>query len=349
MAVFPLLTGRTLRAMQSGLLTIALFLICSQTLVAAPSIFDDDWKPATRPAQPAEVKPTPVIPELKPADPRPAESAPAAVAPARNSALIRASIPDSQQLAKTRNLFRELFQNELANRETQARRALAQKLLDEGAKCPDRSADKYVLFAAARQAALDGHDIELCFTAIDALAKAFEVDGLAIKAQATESGLRGDSVAATWDNCRAAMNLVDELLADGNYVGAIKLSVLLQQSAAGDPFLKLILPKRTKWIEAIRNAQDRITVEVEKLKRDPGNAQAAQAVGAFYCFLKGDWKQGLPLLAKSSDALTKELASAEVAGPADADGYKKLAEGWAAAAARQGNLKRIDQKSAPTR
>jgi hypothetical protein len=317
------------------LMILALLVIWGGSSLAEPSIFDDNWKPSPRPqhtapVKPAPIKPEPTVPEAKPIDPKPADAG--APAPA---AAPRAAIPDSLQLAKTRKLFRELFSKELASREVQARLAMARKLIDEGAKCPDQSADKYVLLAAARQAALEGHDLQLSFSAIDALAAAFEVDGPEIKAQAAEKGLRGDSVAATWDNCRLAMPVLDDLVADANYAAAIKLSVLLQQLAAGDPFLKLILPKKTRHIEALQTWSGKIAGDLEKLKSAPGDPAAAGAVGAFECYLKGDWQQGLPLLAKGNDAAAKDRAAAELAGPTDTATVERLAEGWAALVVKQ--------------
>lgn len=316
------------------LMIVALLALWSGKMLAEPSIFDDNWKPAPRaqhpaPVHPAPPKPEPTVPEVRPIDSKSGDAGtPAPAAP-------RAAIPDAQQLAKTRKLFRELFGKELASREVQARLALARKLIDEGAKCPDKSVDQYVLLAAARQAALEGHDLQLSFSAINALAAAFEVDGPEIKAQAAEKGLRGDSFAATWDNCRLAMPVVDELVADGNYVAAIKLSVQLQQLAAGDPFLKLVLPKKTRHIEALQIWSGKIAGDLEKLKSSPNDPAAAAAVGAFNCYLLGDWQQGLPLLAKGNDAAAKDLAAAELTGPTDSAAIERLAEGWAALVAKQ--------------
>src|SRR5262249_48854736 len=48
----------------------------------------------------------------------------------------------------------------------------------------------------------------------------------------------------------------------------------------------------------------------------------------FLCFSKGDWQQGLPMLARGSDAKLKELAKKDLGNPQDPERQIELADSW---------------------
>src|SRR5205823_3905988 len=52
------------------------------------------------------------------------------------------------------------------------------------------------------------------------------------------------------------------------------------------------------------------------------------AAGKFYCFFKGDWSKGLPLLAKGADAKLAALARLDQANPTEPDKLKQLGDAW---------------------
>jgi hypothetical protein len=307
-------------------------------LYAGPSIFDDDWKPVTRPVSPPEVVPDPPIatPRDKPIV-APAPPATPAVVPLNfKPATGPRPIPDGQQLTATRKLFRELFVKELGDASTTARRALAAKLLEEAAKCSDKPADQYVLLTAAHQAALDAKDLPLSFSMVDVLAAAFEVDAQAIKARAAVSGgLKAETPMATWDNCLAALRVYDELVETADYDVAAKLAVQLSQSVAGDPFLKTAVAKRGKDLDALRISKEKFVKAAVRLKAVPDDPAARQDAGVFLCFCKGDWERGLPMLSRGTQVEMKSLAATELAGMNKPEMVQQAAAGWAAVAVKQ--------------
>jgi hypothetical protein len=64
------------------------------------------------------------------------------------------------------------------------------------------------------------------------------------------------------------------------------------------------------------------------LAGDPSNADANLTAGRWQGFVKGDWKQALPLLAKGSDPLLAQLARQDLAGPSDPESQMSLAGVW---------------------
>ena len=61
---------------------------------------------------------------------------------------------------------------------------------------------------------------------------------------------------------------------------------------------------------------------------EPDDAEANQVVGAYYCFVKGQWEKGLPILARGSDLSLAELAVRELDRPTHPDQQVALADSW---------------------
>jgi hypothetical protein len=67
---------------------------------------------------------------------------------------------------------------------------------------------------------------------------------------------------------------------------------------------------------------------LETLAENPKDPEANAKVGRYRCFIKGDWKSGLPMLAKGSDAALQALATKELAGAKGADEQVSVGDGW---------------------
>lgn len=221
------------------------------------------------------MKPPATVPAAVPLPPPQPAASPAAPPP-----VVRRPVPDKAALAASRKEYRELFAAELNDKSPPARRALAMKLLDGAAQCADKPPDQYVLLAGARQAAVDARDLSLCFGAADALGAAFDVDA-AVKAEAVQTaGLQGPTPSATAGNCQQALTILDDLSDAEDYAAAARLAAAMQKAAADDPFLKRVVPRRAKEVEALRVASDRVARDLDKLRAAPDDPAANQSVGS---------------------------------------------------------------------
>jgi len=70
------------------------------------------------------------------------------------------------------------------------------------------------------------------------------------------------------------------------------------------------------------------TSAMQTLLGKPDNPAANLTAGKYFCFAKGEWETGLPLLAKGSDPALKALAEKELARPEGGEAQAALAEGW---------------------
>ena len=64
------------------------------------------------------------------------------------------------------------------------------------------------------------------------------------------------------------------------------------------------------------------------LDKKPDDAAANLTVGKYYCFQKGDWEKGLPMLALGQDETLKAVAAQEIAGVTKPDDQVKVGDAW---------------------
>jgi hypothetical protein len=241
---------------------------------------------------------------------------------------VRLPIPGKADQAHSRALLKELYAKQMADRSLAGRKKLARTLLDEAPKLADSPTDRFVLLIGAMEAARDAENLELCFQAADRIAEQYDVDGLSIKAdEILKINLRGDSPATASDNVKAALDLIDPLLAVDDFQTAGKVLALARPLAAHERSLAPVVQNLGQAIEAARAAHDRLAPHFAKLKTAPDDPAANLAVGSYYCFSKGDWPRGLPLLAKGSDANLKQPAMLELSAPSKPDDVNRLADG----------------------
>jgi hypothetical protein len=238
--------------------------------------------------------------------------------------------------ARSRGLLKETFAKQLKDRSPAGRKKLAQTLLDEVPKAADNPSDEFVLLGGAIEASKEASVLRLCFVAADTMAAQYDVDGLSVKIEAVlKVNLRGDSPAAAAENVRAAVELIDSLVAVEEFATAGRILALARPAAAGDSALSPVVQKRLQLVETLRSAHDRLVIYVEKLKTSSDDPPANLAVGSYLCFNRGDWEKGLPMLAIGSDANLKQLATLELARPETAADVIRLGDGWWDVAVKQ--------------
>lgn len=299
-------------------------------------LFDDDSTPPKQSEHASKNQPseTRIPPAAEPPKSQPSDVTPP-VSQGQPPELSRA-LPDAASRVKSGRLFAEVYAGALKDRSPAARRKLAQSLLEEAAKADKGSADRFVLLNAARQAAEEGQDVRLSFRAAKKLAAEYDVDELATKTEAATKIFSAASLAplVSTNNIEALLDLADQLLAEDDLTDLIRVESILQRtiSSIGDAGLKMEVRSQIQEITAIRETRHRIEPELVKLNKSPNDPAANFVVGSYLCFLRGHWEQGLPYLAKSSDARLKSIAVSELSHASQVDGIVKLADRWLAEA-----------------
>jgi hypothetical protein len=202
--------------------------------------------------------------------------------------------------------------------------------LIEAAQDPQEDTpDRYVLLLRARDLAVGAGDTAAALSAVGLLDRWFAVDSLRLEADALLTIGRGaqQPAAAVLAKLEAA---AARALRDDRYDLAVALAAqgLVCARATGESALLAQATARVQQIEEGRAAYQDVVVARGLLDRRSDDARARLTVGRYLCLVKGNWDNGLKLLAASSDAALAALARKDLANPVDADAQALLADAW---------------------
>jgi len=270
--------------------------------------------------------------ETQPSDESPAPAAKAPVAPAA-----KAPIPDAAALKKAGDLANDVYGKEISkavNLEQKA--ALGKKLLQSGIDEPGDHAARYVLLGMAMDMAVQAADVDTAFAAVGEQVKGFEVDGLKLKADtlAKLERVRGADGTVLAEQCT---RLIDEAIVADRYEVAKQVAErgIVLAKKTGDRGAFQAATARQQEVQAIETGHGQAQKALAILTTDSNNTAAYLTVGRFYCFAKGDWEKGVPMLANSSDKALKAVADMEVAKPTEPAKQVELADAWWDLAAKE--------------
>jgi WD40 repeat protein len=255
------------------------------------------------------------------------------VRPERKASL---AVPKTAELVKSRSLIKEVFAADFAKAtDDNGRRGLATKLLDQARQQENAAVERYAALEAAQQLAIDGKAIQLAIEIADEFGVWFEGDSIARLvevAQGLSATCRSTQERASL--AKAALQLVDDATAADRYIDASRLVEVATSAAlaARNPALQEAAKVVSERVEAARAAVVTYQNALKLLAKDPADPAANLVAGRFLCFLRGDWQNGVPHLARSSDANLRKAAEQELAKPDDVDDWEALGDLWQAAA-----------------
>jgi formylglycine-generating enzyme required for sulfatase activity len=208
---------------------------------------------------------------------------------------------------------------------------LANSLLDAANKSLE-SDTRFVMRRKAADLALSAGNAALMLQAVERIGAEFDIDLLAAKetlltsfAAEAESAVRIESLV---DN---ANPVIDQLLAEERYQHAwdlMNVVYVVCQKPDGKAFRKSYHERRQSLQKTLEQ-WTRIRQALETIKTQPDDRQAQGTVGRWYCFVRRDWRKGLPYLAKGDDPVMAGPAKEELEAPADeAIDQVRLADAW---------------------
>ena len=262
----------------------------------------------------------------------------ATILPAQEAAK-ESPIPDSAAQAEAMKLIKEVYGDEYAGAKTPGQKqALAKKLMKKADDTQNDPANKYVILKVAKDVATQAADVETAFAAVDAIAQSFDVNPIEAKAGvltlvAKNARLPPEHTAVA----KQSLALVDPALAKDEFDLAARLGELALAEArlARGPKLVQQIEEQIAQIQEQSRAYEDVKKFASILEQKPTDPEANLAVGKYRCFTKGDWDQGIPMLALGSDEELKALAMKELQGPASSDEQVKLGDGWWKVAEKQ--------------
>jgi len=248
----------------------------------------------------------------------------------------RAAIPSAEAQAKATKLIKELFQPELAKAEKEpfTKAGLASYFLREARDTNDDPAGRFVLLNLASMFAAQGGDAATALQAIEEKAQFFALPAaevLKAKIAALFQGSKSVSSSDSYQNMiDSAMLLLEDALAQDDYSSSQQLLEAAELSARKlrDVPLVASIRKRQDDVKAQLKAFARWQPFVDRLAKNPDDAEANLVVGLYQVASRGNWERGLPLLAKCNAPALKKLALYDLSERTDADGQLYLASNW---------------------
>ena len=246
------------------------------------------------------------------------------------------SPPGGDERKAAEKKIRGVFQQDLAGARTPERRLeLTERILEAGVDTTDNSAIRYTLLELAAECATAIGNLRIAVRAIDEIDKGFDVDPLAMKADVLAQLLGSDRPAGQVpavlkESLRTATSLIDEALAHDRYTMAQRFVDLASTAARKqkNPILGRTLAIRNREIRRLKGQHAVFEEAQEVLKKDPADADANLAAGKWLCLGKGNWQDGLSLLARGADMALAELAKRDLANTEELDERVALGDAW---------------------
>ena len=240
----------------------------------------------------------------------------------------RLPVPDEAAGKQALAIIRETYK---ADYRTADKVALAQKLLGKADGSRSDPVARFELLQEAKKVAVETGQPELALEAADALADEYQVAAAEMKAEIVEQGVKLVRYAQQRQAvAEFALQVLEEAVVEDNFDVARRMGRQAMQMArlSGDKELVQEATAKNNEVEAAAKAYTNVLEAMATLRHNPRNPDASLIVGRHLCFTKGDWANGLPMLALGSDVALKALAAADLQGAATSEGQVKLGDAW---------------------
>ncbi len=282
---------------------------------------------------PESLKPT--AGELAAAEGPPAEepsssSPPVSPSSSGPAARKKAPLPSADDQQKVAGQLDEIYDFSKSRTDAEELR-LAKELFGLGKEAEADSAEKFVLLRKAMEMAGAGGDAAMMLQVIGAMGDGFDMDTLLVKGKMLKSFADGATSSAKIESLlKASQQYVDEAGAARRYEFASNIATVAyraSQRSQGKRFRKAALQLRQR-AQKMHDDHQKLDAAMLAIQADPDDREAHLALGLLHCFSRGDWRQGLPHLAKGSDAGLSAVAARELASPSEPSAQAKLGDAW---------------------
>ena len=243
----------------------------------------------------------------------------------------RLDVPLDDDQKKALANIREIYAEKYKSSDSRIRHDLAVEFLSEAKKKEHAPAVRYVFFTEAIHHSAYAGDVAKITDIVKEIDGIFRINrgefaGKELAGCEKFAKSPGDpaGMAQAYVDCYL-WSLEDEFYDDA----AKNLNAAsIYAKKANNPELMNEIKEFNKEIVLLKKEYLQAAGAFEKIKADPDDPAANFTVGKFYCFVRGDWGRGLPMLAKSQDEKMKQIASEDLKNPENAVAMTHLADGW---------------------
>jgi len=249
--------------------------------------------------------------------------------PDRRSGSQRLPIPAVEARRESAAKIREIFGIAVSKASPpEVKAKLAAELISNAAGT-DTPVDRYVLLDGAQSLAIDAGDIDLVFAAIDQQAQWFQVNPAQAKADALDK-------LSTKAPIGSLAKVIDALLATAaeHLDRDLATAETLTESAIAAARRAKDRDRQKTGLSQLADIRERTKLRSqakpleERLAADPSDRKTVTDLGRFRCFVEDRWEDGLPLLARGTDAELALLANGEAADLQSPANRLALADRW---------------------
>ncbi|HLJ95029.1 MAG TPA: protein kinase [Gemmataceae bacterium] len=239
----------------------------------------------------------------------------------------KAAVPDAGEQSQAEKVIKDLYKPEYAR---QRPAELADKLFRRAQQSKTEQVENYVLLREARDLAAQGGNARLAFHIIEEMEKRYTIDALEMKADTLEACRRSASDLQCRVLAEMALGLIPEAVMDSNFDLAARLIHLGREAAKKSGVASVLarVDARDAEVKAHRREHERAEQARVTLQEQPDDAAANLLVGNYLCLVRGEWDEGLPLLARGNDPLLQSLAERDLALPVEANAQVEIGDGW---------------------
>src|SRR5262245_24923639 len=187
----------------------------------------------------------------------------------------KSPVPAKTAQAKALDLINDIFKEDFAGaKDPEARSKLAAFLLQQGKESRDDVANRYVLYREARDLAARAGDAALALTAIDEMARDFDVSAFDMKASTLATVAEN---VPTKEAGKALVELLLPMIAEAveadQYEPAVALGAVAETAARKSKVLALVsaVQKRNEEVRTVQKGFARLQAFVDRLKKDPAD------------------------------------------------------------------------------
>ena len=307
-------------------------------------VYRPQWKPIAGSDSPGNVAtndrhPTVLVPSDDPLDKPPplknsSDNKPDSTDTSpKPAAAARVPVPDAADQQKALAQLKDVLKTEYVQAKTaEAQIALANHL----ATLAEQDTDKnpvmgYVEASQALEFAVRQCEIPLASQLVNGFGGHFEVDPWELKSttlgQLAHNAKTNEARAGL---AKAVLDLVDKAIADERYDVAVDLAATgtFLAGQLKEIALRDVAKEATERAKRVQKGAQEAKVAADLLVAQPNDPDANLTFGKFKCFVRVEWKSGLPLLIKGNDDSLKTLAQQELTNPTQAADQVKLADAW---------------------
>ncbi len=188
---------------------------------------------------------------------------------------------------------------------------------------------RYSMLTIACQLAVGTGDVDTLRSALELLGEKYQFDRLLVAGRLL-SDVRTVSMPTKTKSRFAAFaeDLGDESLSKEEVIYAAGFYDLTIRWTQRDP--EKLRERRTKSsrVKKIMAEFRRAVPAKDRLTESPNDPKANQTWGSYLCFVRGNWKTGLPLLAQSQSLELRDLAVRDLSAAKDPALWLQVAQAW---------------------